>query len=102
MHDGEGTPTVAGIVASTRARPIRAIAAGVAAAAAVVTLYFLVGPTKTSMPPLEVTLQPASFADLPGWRRDDHLAAFKTFLRSCDEVIKAGQGGKGEQSPTGA
>ena len=35
------------------------------------------------------TLQPATFADLPGWESDDHLAAFKTFLKSCDAVIKA-------------
>lgn len=37
----------------------------------------------------KVTLQPASFADLPGWKTDDHLAAFKTFLKSCRTVIKA-------------
>lgn len=35
------------------------------------------------------TLQPATFADLPGWQNDDHLTAFKTFLKSCDCVIKA-------------
>ena len=36
----------------------------------------------------EATLQPAAFADLRGWETDDHLAAFKTFLKSCDVVIK--------------
>jgi len=31
--------------------------------------------------------QPVAFADLPGWAQDDHLAAFKTFLKSCERVI---------------
>ena len=31
--------------------------------------------------------QPVTFADLPGWAQDDHLAAFKTFLKSCERVI---------------
>ena len=30
--------------------------------------------------------QPVTFADLPGWAQDDHLAAFRTFLRSCERV----------------
>lgn len=37
----------------------------------------------------EAKLQPATFAELPGWQKDDHLAAFKTFLKSCDCVIRA-------------
>jgi membrane-bound lytic murein transglycosylase A len=41
--------------------------------------------TDSSEPRLEV----ASFADLPGWSSDDHLAALKTFLKSCDAVAKA-------------
>jgi membrane-bound lytic murein transglycosylase A len=31
--------------------------------------------------------EPVAFADLPGWAQDDHLAAFKAFLRSCDRVV---------------
>ena len=31
--------------------------------------------------------QPVTFADLPGWTQDDHLAAFKTFLKSCERVV---------------
>jgi membrane-bound lytic murein transglycosylase A len=34
-----------------------------------------------------VTYRPVNFADLPGWGQDDHLAAFKTFLKSCERVI---------------
>lgn len=30
--------------------------------------------------------QTVTFADLPNWARDDHLAAFKTFLRSCERI----------------
>ena len=35
---------------------------------------------------LAVTYRPVAFADLPGWQQDDHLAAFKTFLKSCERV----------------
>lgn len=38
-------------------------------------------------------LEPATFAQLPGWAEDDHLAAFKAFLKSCDRVIVSGAGG---------
>jgi membrane-bound lytic murein transglycosylase A len=31
---------------------------------------------------------PASFADLPGWESDDHLAAFETFRRSAIQALK--------------
>jgi len=32
-----------------------------------------------------------TFADLPGWAQDDHLAAFKTFLKSCERVVANGE-----------
>jgi len=41
------------------------------------------------MPVPKVTFEPASFADLPGWNNDDHLAALKTFLMSCGKLMKA-------------
>jgi membrane-bound lytic murein transglycosylase A len=31
--------------------------------------------------------RPVAFADLPGWADDDHLAAFRTFLKSCERVV---------------
>jgi membrane-bound lytic murein transglycosylase A len=37
----------------------------------------------------EAGLERVTFADLPGWESDDHLAAFKTFLKSCDAVMRA-------------
>ncbi|MCK5713767.1 MAG: MltA domain-containing protein, partial [Hyphomicrobiaceae bacterium] len=37
----------------------------------------------------KVTLKPDTFADLSGWQDDDHLAAFKTFLKSCDRMLEA-------------
>jgi len=43
-------------------------------------------PGAASLP--EAHLELASFADLPGWETDDHLAAFKTFLKSCDAAIR--------------
>jgi len=36
-----------------------------------------------------VAYQPLAFADVPGWDQDDHAAAFKAFLRSCERVIAA-------------
>jgi peptidoglycan lytic transglycosylase A len=41
------------------------------------------GATKGSVP----WYRPVRFGDLPGWERDDHLAAFQTFLKSCGRVI---------------
>ena len=35
--------------------------------------------------------RPVRFGDLPGWERDDHLAAFQTFLKSCGRVIARGR-----------
>jgi peptidoglycan lytic transglycosylase A len=46
-------------------------------------------PAAAAPQPPEAKLERVTFADLPGWERDDHLAAFKTFLKSCDGVIKA-------------
>jgi membrane-bound lytic murein transglycosylase A len=31
--------------------------------------------------------RPVTYADLPGWAEDDHLAAFRTFLVSCERVL---------------
>jgi membrane-bound lytic murein transglycosylase A len=42
-----------------------------------------------AQPSSEATLVPAAFADLPHWLQDDHLAALRTFLRSCTELAKA-------------
>ena len=42
---------------------------------------------RSRMPMPKVTLKPATFADLSGWQEDDHLAAFKTFLKSCDRMV---------------
>ena len=36
---------------------------------------------------------PATFADLPGWDADDHLAAWKAFLVSCKPVLDAEKSG---------
>lgn len=36
----------------------------------------------------DARLEPATFADLAGWETDDHLKAFKTFLKSCDDTIR--------------
>ncbi|MGQ0455893.1 MAG: murein transglycosylase A [Hyphomicrobium sp.] len=36
-----------------------------------------------------VTFEPSSFAELPGWESDDHLAAWKAFIGSCKPVLNA-------------
>lgn len=33
--------------------------------------------------PVDTVTRPLSWGDLPGWDGDDHLAAFRTFLRTC-------------------
>jgi len=35
----------------------------------------------------KMRMRPASFAEFVGWARDDHAAAFRTFLRSCDKIL---------------
>jgi membrane-bound lytic murein transglycosylase A len=45
------------------------------------------------MPSPPVTYAPATFADLPGWENDDHLAAWKAFVASCKPVLAAARGG---------
>jgi membrane-bound lytic murein transglycosylase A len=45
--------------------------------------------------------RPVKFAELPGWERDDHLAAFKTFLKSCERVIARGRDAAPESDPKG-
>ena len=34
-----------------------------------------------------ISYQPTTFAQIPGWEEDDHAAAFKTFRKSCDRVL---------------
>ena len=44
-----------------------------------------------SMKPPALSYQPVAFSQIPGWDRDDHAAAFKAFLKSCDRVLAAGR-----------
>ena len=37
----------------------------------------------------DVSFKPLSFSQVPGWEEDDHAAALKTFLKSCDRVLAA-------------
>jgi len=37
----------------------------------------------------DVSFKPLSFSQVPGWDEDDHAAALKTFLKSCDRVLAA-------------
>jgi membrane-bound lytic murein transglycosylase A len=49
--------------------------------------------------------RPVTFAELPAWTQDDHLAAFQAFLRSCERVIARARegaldgGAKGPRPP---
>lgn len=53
------------------------------------------------MPTSSFSFAPASFADLPGWESDDHLAAWKAFVASCKPVLDAAKGGsKAGPKPT--
>jgi membrane-bound lytic murein transglycosylase A len=37
----------------------------------------------------DVSLRPVPYSQVLGWEEDDHAAAFKTFLKSCDRVLAA-------------
>lgn len=53
------------------------------------------------MPNAPVTYVPATFADLPSWETDDHLAAWKAFVASCKPLLAAARGGsKAGPTPT--
>lgn len=41
----------------------------------------------------KVRFEPVAFEQIHGWAKDDHLAAFKAFLKSCDRVIAAAKAG---------
>jgi membrane-bound lytic murein transglycosylase A len=36
-----------------------------------------------------ISYKPLEFAQVPGWDQDDHAAAFKAFLKSCERVVAA-------------
>jgi membrane-bound lytic murein transglycosylase A len=39
------------------------------------------------------TFSAVTFADVPGWRRDDHASALQAFQRSCSRVLAAAKAG---------
>jgi membrane-bound lytic murein transglycosylase A len=48
--------------------------------------------------PPEAKLERVTFGELPGWEADDHLAAFNTFLKSCDAVARAANKASGNSA----
>src|SRR5262245_66477231 len=50
-----------------------------------------------------ISYNPLTFAAVPDWGQDDHAAAFKAFLKSCDRVLVAARerpaGDKGQAPP---
>jgi len=34
-----------------------------------------------------ISYKPVTYAEVPGWEQDDHAAAFKAFLKSCERVL---------------
>jgi membrane-bound lytic murein transglycosylase A len=44
--------------------------------------------TGKAMTKSDVRLTPVTFAELPRWAADDHVAAFRAFLVSCDRLAK--------------
>jgi membrane-bound lytic murein transglycosylase A len=45
------------------------------------------------MTTLDVTFEPVSFADLPGWGQDDHAASLGAFQKSGERLLAAVRGG---------
>jgi|GEM_PF-124668 len=54
--------------------------------------------TSTRKMGVKVSYKPVSFADLPGWDEDDHLAALRTFQRSCLKLVETARNG-GKSGP---
>ena len=50
-------------------------------------------PKAAPMTDIAVTFDPVSFAQLPDWEADDHLAAWKAFVTSCQPVLAAAASG---------
>jgi membrane-bound lytic murein transglycosylase A len=46
-----------------------------------------------------VSFKRLSFDDVPGWSQDDHAAAYKAFLNSCERVIVSARDRAAEKSP---
>src|SRR5262245_10861768 len=44
------------------------------------------GRTPGAMKSSSLSYKPISFADVPEWAADDHLAAFETFRKSCERI----------------
>ncbi|MGE0054649.1 MAG: murein transglycosylase A [Hyphomicrobium sp.] len=57
-------------------------------------IVITVGVPSKTMTKQSFTLNPASFADLPGWAEDDHLSAWKAFLSSCPVLVQRADAGK--------
>lgn len=52
----------------------------------------------------DVRLEPVPYRELTGWQVDDHAAALKAFLKSCDRLLAAVKGGAftGKAAPSPA
>lgn len=46
------------------------------------------GARTSELAKLDVTFDPVPFSELPGWAADDHLAAFRAFLRSARILVR--------------
>lgn len=45
-----------------------------------------------------ITFDPITYADIPGWGADDHLAAWRAFVASCSPVVASAQASSSERS----
>ncbi|CUU43698.1 murein transglycosylase A [Blastochloris viridis] len=59
------------------------------ATAAAIALGALMTPAVSAPRLADAALEPLTFEQLEGWRRDDHAAAFATFLASCRAITAA-------------
>lgn len=48
------------------------------------------GARTSESPKVTAAFEPVAFASLPGWETDDHLAAFKAFVRSAGALARQG------------
>lgn len=61
-------------------------------------IVITIGVPDKPMTQSSIGYKPMTFADLPGWQGDDHLAAWKAFLTSCPTVIDRASAAKADKS----
>ncbi|MDO9217017.1 MAG: murein transglycosylase A [Lacisediminimonas sp.] len=72
----------------SRVASLLALAVAISLGGCAVTPPAKVEPSAPTAAPLPPTLQPVTFADIPGWNADDLREAWRPFLASCTVLVR--------------